>query len=254
MATCEVCGQEMNTAGSCEVTSIGIEGVEYDLIPYGQETRFGRQDTAPSTPSDTRCHDCGVLVGGFHHVGCDFAECPRCHGQMMTCDCLSEFDEHDEGPSNRDKSIEDLFLDSPNQDRITYKGQEVVRFDRFPLLGAGKIRVVCERADSDWSQAVMLESESPMEIDGDSGHSHALWAEGMPSEVIVTCDPREESVSVYNAWEPGIPGELELGLGSGGMIIEEIPGGRRYRCNDGEEDDDFEDLIFTIERHTETPK
>jgi hypothetical protein len=32
------------------------------------------------------------------------------------------------------------------------------------------------------------------------------------------------------------------------MIVQEIAEGRRYRCNDGYPDDDFDGLIFRIER------
>jgi hypothetical protein len=32
------------------------------------------------------------------------------------------------------------------------------------------------------------------------------------------------------------------------MIVEALPNGRRYRCNDGFADDDFDDLIFRLER------
>lgn len=32
------------------------------------------------------------------------------------------------------------------------------------------------------------------------------------------------------------------------MIAEEIAGGRRYRCNDFDFDDDFDDLIFTVKK------
>jgi hypothetical protein len=34
------------------------------------------------------------------------------------------------------------------------------------------------------------------------------------------------------------------------MIIEEIPKGRRSMSNDGRADDDFDDLVFTIERNS----
>jgi hypothetical protein len=32
------------------------------------------------------------------------------------------------------------------------------------------------------------------------------------------------------------------------MIVDELPDGRRYRCNDGFADDDLEDIIFRLER------
>jgi len=31
------------------------------------------------------------------------------------------------------------------------------------------------------------------------------------------------------------------------MIVEEIPSGRRYKCNDGRADDDFDEIVFRIE-------
>ena len=32
------------------------------------------------------------------------------------------------------------------------------------------------------------------------------------------------------------------------MIVEEIENGRRYRCNDWEPDEDFDDIIFTVQK------
>jgi len=32
------------------------------------------------------------------------------------------------------------------------------------------------------------------------------------------------------------------------MYSEDIPNGKRYFCNDGVPDDDFDDIIFTVER------
>src|SRR5690349_7053070 len=34
-----------------------------------------------------RCHDCHVKDGGNHHPGCDDDQCPRCHGQLISCGC-----------------------------------------------------------------------------------------------------------------------------------------------------------------------
>ena len=44
---------------------------------------------------DGRCGDCGVEPGGYHHLGCDLARCPRCARQLITCGC--PFDELDDG-------------------------------------------------------------------------------------------------------------------------------------------------------------
>jgi len=44
-------------------------------------------------------------------------------------------------------------------------------------------------------------------------------------------------------------GRWNAGLCNGAaMYSEDIPDGKRYFCNDGDEDDDFDDIIFTVRR------
>jgi hypothetical protein len=83
MGVCESCGLEMTTAPSCDVTHASIGGELLERVPY-----LG--------PGE-RCHDCNVLVGGYHHGGCDMEVCPRCGDQMIGCDCLDcDPDEEDD--------------------------------------------------------------------------------------------------------------------------------------------------------------
>ncbi len=49
---------------------------------------------AAGYPRPSRCHDCRAQTGQLHHPGCDEEECPRCHGQSISCGC--EDDEVDE--------------------------------------------------------------------------------------------------------------------------------------------------------------
>lgn len=39
-----------------------------------------------------RCHDCGIenRVGNLHHFGCDVERCPKCKGQLISCNCKKE--------------------------------------------------------------------------------------------------------------------------------------------------------------------
>jgi hypothetical protein len=54
-------------------------------------------------------------------------------------------------------------------------------------------------------------------------------------------------IEVHNAWDCG-NGVMESWHNGAAMIVEELPNGRRYRCNDGFADDDFDDIVFCVER------
>ncbi len=86
MAICDLCNRDMNITPSCDLVPVEVAEVEYAPVMYGQETRFRKPPTT-STTHDGRCHDCRVLIGGYHHSGCDIEECPVCHRQLISCEC-----------------------------------------------------------------------------------------------------------------------------------------------------------------------
>ena len=70
------------------------KGYFYDMVPFGSETHkalrmqlgdAGAEEVLRRYPL-TRCHDCGVAEGGYHHAGCDDEECPVCGLQAISCD------------------------------------------------------------------------------------------------------------------------------------------------------------------------
>jgi hypothetical protein len=99
MAICLLCDREMLTAPSCTVSVLHLDGRHVAVVPYGLETRYGRFPT-----TRRRCDDCGVEPGGFHHLGCDWAECPHCRGQLFSCGC--PFDEFPDDFADEDEELE----------------------------------------------------------------------------------------------------------------------------------------------------
>ncbi len=72
-AICELCGRDMLESKGCAISKIHIAGKVFMRIPVG-----GQGDFLEGSLADARCHDCGALMGHYHHWGCDCERCPAC--------------------------------------------------------------------------------------------------------------------------------------------------------------------------------
>jgi hypothetical protein len=89
MNRCAFCRRSM---GAPETMSCGArkhiaypDGTRLPALPYTQDCLRPYAYPAPE-----RCRDCGVAHGGTHHPPCCLEDCPRCGGQLISCECFDD--------------------------------------------------------------------------------------------------------------------------------------------------------------------
>jgi hypothetical protein len=70
-------------------TILVIDGKEYERIRYGSSLEGLKEIDYSIKP----CHDCLVIEGQIHLLGCDMERCPKCGNQLISCGCgIDKFD------------------------------------------------------------------------------------------------------------------------------------------------------------------
>jgi hypothetical protein len=135
-----------------------------------------------------------------------------------------------------------------------------------------RFNLIFESVNSDMSQGVHLITDKAVIVDGKtykrgvtiffdieqqaeyearpkSSHKESVFDKER-KEHIVDCQTKEGLLWIWNVWMQYFQG-VRIVLSHEkycGMLVEELPNGYRYRCNEGRDDDDYDDLIFRIER------
>jgi hypothetical protein len=163
-------------------------------------------------------------------------------------------------------SFGQMFIASKGQP-ITYGGKTLILADFFPADGASSFQVVFESCDSDrrqgmamdlvfrdldgkWQKGASKGVIGEFEVDGDVYNGEkgiVLWRDLVPDGLRFRLLGEPSFIHIFNVWESS-RGTMDSGHNGAAMIVEELPNGRRYRCNDGVPDDDFDDIIFRVER------
>jgi hypothetical protein len=129
---------------------------------------------------------------------------------------------------------------------IVYNGRTIQMFDRLYVAKVQMLKLKFECINSDWRQGIRLDTDGNFKVNSQTIKKAILfWHDTAPSECILSVDTRKNELLVRNVWDTGDGVEHSWHNG-GAMIVEELPEGKRYRCNDGRADEDFDDLIFTL--------
>lgn len=143
--------------------------------------------------------------------------------------------------------FEPLFLQSKGAP-VQYHGHQLVMMDRFPLSGCESVRVTLESTASEWRQGLRLDASGPLTAEtGESNKAFVFWFDSAPRRLTLAAQPGQDEIQVRNIWDTG-DGIIHSWHFGAAMIVNEIDHGRRYHCNDGHPDDNFDDIVFTIER------
>jgi hypothetical protein len=162
----------------------------------------------------------------------------------------------------------DALFSATKERPIIYKGDPIIRSDRFPVSYGEKLIISIEKTNSEWRQGVCIDVTGSCELEGElinkgKGINMLFWEDTAPKQIELTVFTKKGYVVVKNIWEytnvylvRGPSGEsvtresksVESWYNGAAMKIEEIENGRRYFCNDGHPDDNFDDIVFTV-RH-----
>ena len=85
-----------------------------------------------------------------------------------------------------------------------------------------------------------------IEVNGMRAPGVDLWTDSTPQVIDFSIAATTGKLHVYNIWDSGAGRSSQAW--SSGMLIEEIPGGRRYRCNDVGLKGEFDNVVFRLER------
>ncbi|NGX56757.1 MAG: hypothetical protein K1060chlam5_01003 [Candidatus Anoxychlamydiales bacterium] len=153
----------------------------------------------------------------------------------------------------------ELFMQSKGNP-IVYKNKTIVMTDYFPFKEGEQLKIKIEKTSSEWKQGVGIYLFGTIEIENikEKVKDRTFFFENTaPKEIIITLRsekerqqhskklPKKNILGIKNIWDTG-DGVIQSWHFGAAMIVEEIENGRRYYCNDGHPDENFDDIVFTV--------
>jgi hypothetical protein len=122
----------------------------------------------------------------------------------------------------------------------------IVKLDVFPVQEGEQIRLTFESANAEGRHGVWLMTDHGVVVNGVKSRSVDLWIDTAPAVVDIAIHTEDQRLHLYNIWGDGAGRNSQAW--TSGMLVEELPEGRRYKCNDIGLQGNFESLVFRLER------
>lgn len=130
---------------------------------------------------------------------------------------------------------------------IEYEGRILQLVDYFDVSDDQQIKVIFESVKADWRQGIALTVDGAFIVNNQTiKNGIVLWHHTAPPVVSVQIKSKTGKCTAKNVWDTG-DGTMHSWHNGAAMIVENTERGRRYLCNDGRADADFDDLVFRIE-------
>ncbi|MDX8430216.1 MAG: hypothetical protein SNF33_00165 (plasmid) [Candidatus Algichlamydia australiensis] len=142
---------------------------------------------------------------------------------------------------------------------INYNGKILTRFDNFAIENGESLVICIESTNSKNTQGVAVDITGSCMFNGrewnqGKGVFMVFWEKSEvydPKNIELKICSTKGSVKIRNIWESTDhrgSSFVDYGRYGSAMILEEIPGGKKYSCNDWTPDENFDDIIFTVKK------
>ncbi len=144
-------------------------------------------------------------------------------------------------------SFERFFRES-NGKPFSYQGNLLHLADFVPFHQGSVVRITFEHTSSEWRQGIKLRAPGHVEVAGQTITAPiVLWQDTAPPQTDLRLLAPSGDLEIANCWDTG-NGVTQSWHNDAAMMIDELPNGKGYRCNDGHPDEDFDDIVFLVER------
>ena len=141
--------------------------------------------------------------------------------------------------------LEKLFLESKGKP-VLLNGTKIQLVDEIEICSNATLIVQFREVNSSWRQGISFDTKGTFRVNGQTiKNGLILWQDTAPTVVKLEIASRNCILKVHNVWDVG-DGIVHAWHNGAGMVVSKSESSREYCCNDGFDDEDFNELKFAI--------